>query len=212
MRFANFAPLMFIFAIAVVCLSACKNESTASATPATSPTIAKFHLSASIQELMHDLVDPSADAVWDAVGTTITSKGIEDRQPRTEAEWRQAKAHAVLLIEATNLLVMDGRRLVPAGGKVLDEGNEGVLTAEAGQKRLDAQHDTFVQFARALRDTGEKMLAAIEAKNPQAMLEIGAEMDSVCESCHTTFWYPNQVYPSVKNGITTLEATRAGTR
>jgi hypothetical protein len=175
------------------------------------PAPAKFRLSASVQELMHDLVDPSADGVWEAVGTTITAKGIEDRQPRTDAEWQQVKVHAILLIEATNLLAMDGRRLVPVGGKVLDEGHEGVLTAAEGQKKLDDQHATFVQLAGALRDTGEKMLHAIEAKDPSAMLEVGTEMDSVCESCHTTFWYPNQIYPSLANGIITLE-TRAGTK
>jgi hypothetical protein len=146
------------------------------------------------------------------VGTTITAKGVEDRQPRTDDEWRKVRVHAILLIEATNLLAMDGRRLVPVGGKVLDEEHQGVLSAVEGQKKLDDQHAVFVQFAGALRDTGEKMLRAIEAKDAAAMLEVGTEMDGVCESCHTTFWYPNQVYPSLANGITTLEEARGGSK
>lgn len=204
-------PLSAI-AFVALCVAACNEHSTENVASAAPAPVPQFHLQASVQELMHDLVDPSADGVWDAVGTTITAKGIDDRQPRTEAEWRQVRAHAVLLIEATNLLTMEGRRLVPPGGKVLDEGNEGVLTAETGQKKLDSQREVFVQFARALRDTGEHMLAAIDAKDPKAMLEVGTEMDGVCESCHTTFWYPNQVYPSPSNGITSLEAARASAR
>lgn len=191
-------------------LSSCSRESPVTAPIA--PVPSTFHLAASVQELMHDLVDPSADGVWEAVGTTITAKGIEDRQPRTDDEWQQVKMHAILLIEATNLLAMDGRRLVPIGGKVLDEGHEGVLTAVEGQKKLDDQHTTFVQYAGALRETGEKMLHAIEAKDPAAMLDVGTEMDSVCESCHTSFWYPNQVYPSLANGIITLDEARAGAK
>jgi hypothetical protein len=27
------------------------------------------------------------------------------------------------------------------------------------------------------------------------MMNAGAAMDGVCESCHLTFWYPNQVIP-----------------
>ena len=29
----------------------------------------------------------------------------------------------------------------------------------------------------------------------RAMLELGGTLDEVCEGCHTTFWYPNQIRP-----------------
>ena len=64
--------------------------------------------------------------------------------------------HAIALIEGTNLLVIDGRRLVAPGGAVLDQNIQGALSSEEGQKKLDAQHVTFVQFARALRDAAER--------------------------------------------------------
>jgi hypothetical protein len=210
MRITKLAPLFVTASAALGCI-ACQNESMEHAVPVAAPPFPEqqFHMVASVQELMHDMVDPAADAVWDTVGTTITAKGIEDRQPITEAEWREVKGHTVSLIEATNLLAMQGRRLVPAGSQVLDEGNEGVLTAEAGQKLLDAQHETFAKLAYALGDAGQHMLVAIEAKDPKTMLEVGTEMDGICESCHTIFWYPNQVYPSSKNGFTTLDAQQS---
>lgn len=207
-RVRQLTSLLCATTLTAIGVTACKND--APVPPPAAPAAANFHLAASVQELMHNLVDPSADGVWDVVGSTLTAKGAQDRQPRTEEEWRQVRAHAILLIEATNLLAMDGRRLVPVGGKVTDEGNEGVLTAVEGQKQLDEQHAAFVQFALALREASIRMLAAVDAKDPRAMFDIGSDLDTVCEACHTTFWYPHQVYPNPQNGITTLEAARPG--
>jgi hypothetical protein len=150
---------------------------------------------ASIQELMDAVIDPSADALWDSVSITETVKGTVFQQPHSDEEWQAARRHAIALIEGTNLLVMDGRKLVAPGSPVLDQGTSGVLSAEEGQKLLDAQHPTFVQFARALREAGTQMLTAIDKKDPTGMMNAGAAMDGVCESCHLTFWYPNQVIP-----------------
>ncbi len=150
---------------------------------------------ASIQELMDAIIDPSADALWDSVSITSTAKGIAFHQPHSNEEWQEAWRHAIALVEGTNLLVMDGRKLVAPGSPVLDQGTSGVLSAEAGQKLFDAKHPTFVQFARALRVAGTQMLAAIDKKDPTGMMNAGAAMDGVCESCHLTFWYPNQVIP-----------------
>jgi hypothetical protein len=150
---------------------------------------------ASIQELMDAVIDPSADALWDSVSITTTKKGTAFHQPHSDEEWQEARRHAIALIEGTNLLVMDGRRLVAPGSPVLDQGTSGVLSAEEGQKKFDAQHPTFVQFAKALREAGTQMLTAIDKKDAAGMMNAGAAMDGICESCHLTFWYPNQVIP-----------------
>jgi hypothetical protein len=171
-------------------LVACQKTETPQ--PTSQAAAAPIKIAASIQEMMAGIVDPAADGVWDVVGTTLTPKKVEEHQPRTDEEWREARLHALTLIEATNLLVMEGRRLVPPGGKILDEGSDGVLPTAEAQQRMDSQHQTFVQFALALREVGEKMLKEIDARNPAGMVEAGTEMDDVCESCHMTFWYPNQ--------------------
>jgi hypothetical protein len=150
---------------------------------------------ASIQELMDSLIDPAADALWDSVSITQTRKGTVFHQPHTDEQWHELRRRAIALIEGTNLLMMEGRKLVAPGGAVLDQGASGVLSAEEGQKRLESQHATFVQFAAALRDAGTQMLAAIDKKDTAGMMDAGAAMDGVCESCHLTFWYPNQVIP-----------------
>jgi hypothetical protein len=167
-------------------VSACQQQSTSPSEPLQAPP---FKPTASIQEIMASMVDPSADAIWDSVGTTVSAKGSEDRQPRTKEEWQQLRRNAITLIESTNLLMMQGRRVVAVGGKLADDGLEGVFSLTEAQRRLDSQHPVFVQFAGALHDDGEKMLKAIDEKNVSAMVEVGTSMDEICESCHTTFWY-----------------------
>ena len=205
-------PLILACSILAVVagLSACqKTEVTAAAPPpppaqpapaAASPAPA-FQIMASIQELMDAVIDPSADALWDSVSITTTKKGTVFHQPHSDEEWQEARRHAIALIEGTNLLVMDGRRLVAPGSPVLDQGTSGVLSAEEGQKKFAELHTTFVQFAKALREAGTQMLAAIDKKDPTAMMNAGSAMDGICESCHLTFWYPNQIIPPLPDNF-----------
>jgi hypothetical protein len=190
--------------VALSGLGACQKSDVTAAVPAPTapapavapaPPTPPFQIMASIQELMDAVIDPSADALWDSVSITQTEKSTVFHQPHTNEEWQEARRHAIALIEGTNLLVMDGRKLVAPGSPVLDQGTSGVLSAEEGQRLLDSRHESFVQFARALREAGTQMLTAIDKKDPTAMMNAGAAMDGVCESCHLTFWYPNQVIP-----------------
>jgi hypothetical protein len=185
---ATARSVRFMVALAVLSLlSACGQPASTVALP--SPP---FKINASIQELMEAIVDPSADGVWDSVGATLTPKGVVNHQPRTDEEWKQVRQHAIALIEATNLLMMDGRRLAPVGGKLLDEGSEGVLSTVEAEQLLKIDHAAFVQFASALNDVSVQMLKAIDEKSPATMMAVGEAMDEVCESCHMTFWYPRQ--------------------
>lgn len=156
---------------------------------------ARFRISASIQDIMKHMVDPSADGLWESVSTTVTQAGTTEKRPQTAEEWQAVRSQAVTLMEATNLLVMDGRKVLNPGQIMEDEGVQGVLHSTEVQAKIAANHEQFVQFAHALHDVAEQMLKAIDAKNPQGMMDAGEGLDAVCESCHLTFWYPNQVIP-----------------
>ena len=168
-------------------LSACQRASVA-----TVEASADAPADTSIQELMEAMVDPAADRVWEAVSSTITAQGEDKKQPQTDEEWREVRNAVILVREATHLLAMPGRPIVPAGGKILDEGHDGVLSTADAQKNLEAQFAAFSQLARALRDVTTRLLKAVDARDAEQVFEIGAEMDGVCESCHMTFWYPGQ--------------------
>ena len=54
---------------------------------------------ASVQQLMHDVVYPNADAVWESVGTIISYEGTEEIYPRNDEEWEAVQGSAVILTE-----------------------------------------------------------------------------------------------------------------
>ena len=195
-------------------LAACQKSEVATVATAPSPKAEPpaFQITASIQELMDAVIDPSADALWESVSVISTRQGTVFHQPKTDEEWQEARRRAIALIEGTNLLMMDGRKLVAPGSAVLDQNTQGVLSAEDGQKKLDSQHAAFVQFARALHGAGMQMLAAIDKRDPTGMMDAGSAMDSVCESCHLTFWYPNQVIPPLPENLAPTKAAPAPKR
>lgn len=183
-----YSPLLLL-------LAACgQTPPPASAPVSAAKPAAQFRPTASIQELMASIVDPAADAVWDAVSSETTKQGIVEHQPRTEAEWQAVRQHAITLLEASNLLVMEGRT-VSHTLKLEDAHVPGILTPPEVQKKIDADHAAFAQKAHALHDAGAEALAAIDAKNPQRLLAAGEKIDQACERCHMVYWYPNAEQP-----------------
>jgi hypothetical protein len=155
---------------------------------------------AGIADIMAIEIDPSADALWGAVGTVVSKSGTKNNRPTTDKQWDELKDRAVMLIEASNLLLLDGRRVARDGvQKIEDQGTPGNLSAEQSQNLIDANRDAFASFATGLRVVGEQMLKAIDAKNPQDLMEAGAALDEVCEGCHLKFWYPGQHIPRFPN-------------
>jgi outer membrane murein-binding lipoprotein Lpp len=147
---------------------------------------------ATLQELMQSEVDASADSIWDAVETTTSKSGDANKQPRTPEEWQEVRRNAIVLIEAANLLTVDQRKLSSAP---FPAEAPGALDSTEIEKRIAGNRAAFNQYALTLRQTARTMLAAIDAKDPQALVSAGGVLDEVCESCHMTFWYPNQVIP-----------------
>jgi hypothetical protein len=160
-------------------------------------TESPFRLTASIQEIMNSLVDPAADGIWDAFSTTATAAGTETRQPTTDEEWQVARHHAIALIEAGNLLLIDGRKVAQAGKPLDDAGTPGLLTAPEIEKTIAGDRAGFVKAVHALQNTGLAVLAAIDTKNPEAVFQAAGRIERNCEACHVKFWYPNAKGPNL---------------
>jgi hypothetical protein len=159
-----------------------------------SPSALALRPVASLQELMQTEVDPSADGIWDAVESDVTKAGIEERHPHTSDEWAAVRKANLTLVEATNLLQIP-HRLV--GIKPFAAEAQGALDSDQIAERIGSNRAAFDGFAQALRDAGLKALAAVDAKDPVALVKAGGTIDEICEGCHLTFWYPNQVIPSL---------------
>ena len=174
-------------------LSACSVQAPPAATAVVqSHNAALLQPVATIQELMQAEVDASADNIWDAVETTTSKSGEETKQPRTAEQWQEVRRNAIVLIEAANLLTVEPRRLAatpfPAEAA-------GALDSAEIERRIAGNRGAFNQFAVTLRQTAQTMLSAIDARDAQALVAAGGVLDEVCESCHMTFWYPNQIIP-----------------
>jgi len=148
----------------------------------------------SVKELMESIVDPSADTLWNAVGTIVDKEhGIQDLAPKTPEEWLDVRRAAVRIIEGGNLLVMPGREAAPPGTKSDTPGVE--LEPAEINALIKKNRKSFDSFAKELQVLGVEALRAIDRKDVVLLMDVGARMDDVCESCHQTFWYPPQRPP-----------------
>ena len=171
----------------VLLLSACnKAPPPVAAAPAPS-----YQVYASIIDLMSGPVDKAADFLWDSVGTESSAKGPIDKSPKNDKEWAEVRAQALMLAEASNLLMMEGRVVAHPGQTLENAPGEGDLTPEQSLAAINADRATFVAFARALQVTAASALKATEERNVDALLEAGGQIDEACEACHKKFWYPN---------------------
>jgi hypothetical protein len=167
----------------------------AQSNPAPAPAPSPLKPIAGVQDVMASMIDPAADFLWESVSTTVTRGKVVEKQPRTDQEWAEVRRQAIILAEGANLLMMDGRHVVKEGATLEDHGTAGNLTAAESEQAIDKDRDSFLAFAKALRDVGASMLTAADAKNPEGIIDAGDTMDQVCEGCHLQFWYPGQKIP-----------------
>ena len=109
---------------------------------------------------MHDVIFPSADVVWESVGTIISYEGTEEIYPKSEEEWITVVSSAAILTEAGNLLMMEGR--------AQDSG-------------------PWMERARALIDAGEVALKAARAQDKEAVFDSGEQIYNACNDCHIQY-------------------------
>jgi hypothetical protein len=144
----------------------------------------------SIRDIMQSMVDPSADTLWGAVGTVVDAEGTHELFPRAQEEWLEPRRAAIRIIEAGNLLMMPGREVAPVGAKSEAPGAE--LEPIQITTLIRKNRKSFDGFAKALQSVGVAALQAVDAKDAALLMDVGARMENVCESCHQTFWYPPQ--------------------
>ena len=177
-------------------LSACSSAPSTTAKPSTSAASSgepEYRLTATIKDLMDAEVDYNADWLWDAVSTETSAQGVIDRRPQTDDDWKDARYHAIALLEATNLLQMPGRAVAKPGEKSENPGVE--EGPEEIKALMDADRASWVKYTRGLYDATKLMLDAIEKKDADQMLDLGDQLDQACENCHKYYWYPHQFDP-----------------
>ena len=113
------------------------------------------------REIMATMVDPSANYIWQSVSIIVTSKGVEEKFPRTDREWSELRRAAARLAEGGSLLKKDRRR--------------------AGDR-------DWLKWSQAIIDAADITLKAVDAKNADQILEVGEEIYNTCVGCHGGYW------------------------
>ncbi len=152
------------------------------------PASSYYVASATLQELMDSMVDPAANQLWNAVSFRADASGTHEIKPTTTEEWHQLRRAAIVIVESANLMAVPGRRV--AVGSTTQAGAD--LDVSAIQKRVATRHEELMGFAAGMRDIGGKLVTAADQKNLAALDELGGELDTICEACHKSFWYPEQ--------------------
>ncbi len=158
------------------------------------PVQPPFLPTATIQDLMDSEIDPAADFIWESVGTVITAAGIEDRQPRTNEQWKELRRKAITLVEATNLLFIPGRHVA---SNEFPSAGPGVLSSAEIERKLARDRASFNAFALSLREVALRELTAVDHRDVAAIADAGEAMDGICEACHVANWYPHEVIPQL---------------
>jgi hypothetical protein len=115
---------------------------------------------ATTKQIMAAVVRPTSDAIFQSVQSNVTAKGVEEIQPRTAEEWALLGAQAASLAEAGNLLM--------TGTRAVDRGD-------------------WIKMSQAMIDAGRQTLKAVDAKNPEAVLESGEAVNISCDTCHERY-------------------------
>ena len=168
-------PLFLALLCLLLCLS-CKRKPQAEYRPTTT-----------IKDLMAGIVDPAADIIWDSVATKMTTKGKEEKAPRTDEEWLIVRRSALQLVEASNLLQIPGRHVAKPG----ELNNQGIeLQPDQIETLINQDRQAWIAFAHGLHDAATQAVNAADAKDPAKVLESGEQIDNACEHCHQQYWYP----------------------
>jgi hypothetical protein len=146
----------------------------------------------SVKELMKYMIDPVADNIFNAVGSTVTRDGIVDVEPKTEEDWDRIRIGAVSLAESASLLKIR-RPFAPPGDENDSTGPDAVELSPA-QITAKVERDPVEWNARieALRNVALEALDVVTRKDVSELWDLGENLDKACEACHRSYWYPGE--------------------
>jgi hypothetical protein len=126
---------------------------TACGTKAPPPQAAALLRPATIKDIMDSMVEPSGDFVFESIQEISDEHGITEKAPKTDAEWEGVRHHLYVLLEAPNLMTMEGRKVARPEDRSKNPQVEN--EPEDVQKLVDADRPSFIGRARRLQSLCE---------------------------------------------------------
>ena len=113
-----------------------------------------------MHDLMAHFITPAAEKIWESTGFVITEEGEISLEPKDNEGWNEVVFGAQVIIESSYSL-----------------------------KRLDRSlgREDWIAFSSLLEPIGRQALQAAEAKNSEALFQIGADLYQACVACHNVY-------------------------
>jgi hypothetical protein len=149
----------------------------------------------SLKDVMEGIVEPSANVLWDAVSVNVGDAGVQENKPTTEEQWAMLRHNALMLAEAGNLLKMT--RPVARADQPSEPAKPDApeLTPPEIQQKIEHDRTLWNKYADALQEKAVVAMRATTDHDADALLNVGAEIDTACENCHLEYWYPKDKKP-----------------
>ena len=182
LRKISHAPLILIGAAIAAC---------SSSTPAPPALWGDVGPVVSVKELMTYMIDPMADNIFNAVGSTMTKDGVVDVEPRTEEDWDKIRIGAVSIAEGASLLKIR-RPFAPPGENDRPAPNAVELSPAQMTAKVDRDPVEWNARIQALKNVALEALDVAKRKDVAELWDVGENLDKACEACHRSYWYPGE--------------------
>lgn len=140
-----------------------------------------------VRSAMTKRVDPAMLGIWDVTNNAMDEEGQLDAAQLTDEKWASIAAHADAIAAAARELAA-AETIVAAAPDDLDVG-DGQETMASVQARIAADTSGFRMHSRLFAEHADKIAAAARAHDAATTGTLVGEMDAVCESCHSVYWY-----------------------
>ena len=113
-----------------------------------------------MHDLMAHFITPAAEKIWESTGFVITEEGEISLEPKDNEGWNEVVFGAQVIIESSYSL-----------------------------KRLDRSlgREDWIAFSSLLEPIGRQAVIAAEAKDSEALFQIGADLYQACVACHNVY-------------------------
>ena len=173
-------------------VSACSSSKPTPAPAHTSELWGDLKPVVSVKELMKYMIDPVADNIFNAVGSVVTKDGVVNTEPKTDEDWEKIQIGAVSLAEGAYLLKV--RRPFAPPGDLNNSTGPNAVELSPAQITAKVERDPVEWNARieTLRNASLAVLDIVKRKDVAALWDAGEIVDTACENCHRSYWYPGE--------------------
>jgi hypothetical protein len=147
-----------------------------------------------VRQSMIDTFNPAALALWDVGNNAMSDDGSLGLDPAlvTEDGWTTIEEEAYRLGEES-FRMTGPARYVATGPNLIDgEVPEGVSTREEIQAAIDADPEGFRALSQSMADMAAEIYDASQARDAAKAGELIFSLDTMCQSCHVKYWYPEE--------------------